>query len=71
VLDTGGHLASFGKLAKDTKVEPITTELLRVLVGEVVVAGQGMPAIVESAGARFAREEFFNAELSGYPFPSC
>ena len=71
MLDTGGHLASFGKLAKDIKGEPVTTELTRVSVGELVVARKGMPAIVESAGARYARQEFVNAELSGYRLPSC
>lgn len=42
----------------------MTTELVRVSAGELV-AGQGMPAIVAGAGAgaRFAWEEFFDAEL--------
>jgi integrase/recombinase XerD len=43
----------------------MSTELVRVSGGELVLPGQGMPAIVETAGAgaRFAWEEFFHAEL--------
>src|SRR5437667_3886956 len=43
----------------------MTRELVRVSVRGLVVSGGGMPAIVETAGngARFAWEEFFDAEL--------
>jgi integrase/recombinase XerD len=43
----------------------MSTELVLVQGGELVLPGPGMPAIVETAGAgaRFAWDEFFDAEL--------